>query len=223
MNMKNKKLTSIIVFAISMSMLSGCGLMDKVTSKTTKNKTIAAVNADVDASTGKVIIFPMVLFKDGDFSAANAEFDNEALNALLYESWSAELEGSDKYIVPKKAIDSLPNGWEALEILVRATDSTMKPGNLSGELMDKFYQGVNKLAGKGVIAVSLVFQDEERYEASGALQYNAGLFDTESRKYKWITKSIQKPSVQLPYQLMVKKTVSDSWAELKAVNNGAVR
>ena len=59
-DMKNIKLISVVVSIITVDVLSGCGLMDEVASKTTKDKTIATVNSDVDTLTGKVIIIQKV-------------------------------------------------------------------------------------------------------------------------------------------------------------------
>lgn len=215
-----KPLLSILSLILASSLLFSCGMIDKAS----QDKTIALINPEVDTSTGKVIIFPMMLLQAGDFSAANTKFDSTALNALLVKSWSKELEDGSKYIVPKTVIEKLPKGWEAVEVMVRGMDSANMETRLDSDLMQTFYQGVNNLAGKGVIAVSLVFEDEETYKTTKKLHYNAGLFDIETAKFKWITKTEQTQSIAaLPYQVVLQKAINNSWEVLKEKNNGQVR
>ena len=90
--------------------------------------------------------------------------------------------------------------------------------------MKAFYEGINKVAGKGALAVSLVFEDEASYQATKTLHFNAGLFDTETAKFKWITKTIQKPAVAaVPYPAVLQQAIDVSWKKLKEENDGQIR
>lgn len=219
-----KKLIAVPFCALTLfSVLSsGCSMIEETKGKLMPDKTIAVVYPGVDTSTGKVIIFPLFLSSNGDFAAANAEFDNSVLNALLIKSWSSELEGSDKITIPKTAIDSLPHGWEVAELMVKAIDNTREE-KMNSEMLQDFSKAVANKFGPGIIAVGIVFEDEEMYKKTATLHYNAGLFDLKSSKFKWITNTVQKTPAPVGYQVILQKALDDSWSKLKEKNEGLVR
>ncbi len=66
--------------------------------------------------------------------------------------------------------------------------------------------------------------DKKEYESSGEVQVNMGLFDTKKLTWKWITKVKHKNGViPIPYEVIVKDLVTESYAYLKEKSDGKVR
>jgi len=90
--------------------------------------------------------------------------------------------------------------------------------------LTKVLETITKTYGDGAFAIALVTADKKEYEESGEVQVTMGLFDTKKLTWKWITKVKHKNGlVPIPYEVIVKDLVSESYAYLKKYNSGVVR
>jgi hypothetical protein len=177
---------------------------------------------DVDTRSSKVIVFPMLLLNNGQLSAANTQYSNPFVEAMLAKSWAGDLGTDNTVVVPRAVLDKIPGGWTAVDAIVKVLDASavVEQAGITG----KFMTEMTSKFGKGAFAFALVTADKSQFEASKSVQVNMGLFDTQKMTWKWITKHSYKAGiVPLPYEKVVQDLVSESYSALKAKSGGAVR
>ena len=210
--------TALFLSAILVFLLGGCSTLSNLSGE---KKVSVSLDQSVDTSEGRIIILPIMLANSGNFSAANTQFDNTALNTVLLKSWADDID-DDTFMVTKSMLNKLPYGWDAVELIVRSMDESREVRSNS-ETLQKFFKSVRELAGEGTIAIGLVFQDEATYKSAQMLRFHAGLYDMKTAKFKWITNAVSQQKVPVPYQLSLQQLVDASFEALKEKNNGLVR
>ena len=177
---------------------------------------------DVNTTNSKIVVFPMLLARGDSMAAANTSYSNPAVDALLGKNWFDALGEENVVVIPKAAFDKVPNAYEAMTIFVKFLDSTSAIEQ--SDLLSGFIDVISNQFGDGAIALALVFENEDEYEATGELHFNMGLFDTKSMTWKWITKTVvQKPAIPVPYQTALMSAIKDSYTALQSENAGQVR
>lgn len=178
---------------------------------------------DVDTSKSKILAFPMLLWDGSKIKPANTSFSNPLIDALFGKNWATDLGAENVIIIPKVALDKIPNVYSGMDAFIQAADgvSLVEQSNPN---LTKILETLTKTFGDGAFAVSLVTVDKKEYEQSGEVQVNMGLFDTKKLTWKWITKVKHKNGlVPIPYEVIVKELVSESYEYLKKQTGGTVR
>jgi hypothetical protein len=206
---------NVVIFLGLMISLTGC--------VSTSSKPVAvSTRADVVTENSKVIIFPMLVSKKSGMEAANSEFSNPLVDALIGKDWADSLGMDNTIIIPKIAFDKIPQSYSVMEIFVSALDAISALEN--AKVIQDFASVITKEFGDGAFALALVKQNENDYKSSGKLQLNMGLFDTKKMTWKWTTShSYEKSMVPMPYTKVLHDLVSESFAALKEKNSGKVR
>ncbi len=208
-----KKQFVILVIAAVAIILSGCASLIPNTGKT---EISLYQRDDIDTAQSKVMVFPLLLVSDGDFSQTNKNMDNQLLDAQISATWANEI-GVDSVIpVPKALISEIPNGWKALGKLVlmldpvSAIEQPIKDPN-----MLKLAQKLSAKIGDGALGFTLVFQDKDSYKATQTLQGHLGLFDTKTLTWKWITEYTKVYKLSVPYQVAINDLLDASLKKSK--------
>lgn len=178
---------------------------------------------DVDTSKSKILAFPMLLWDGSKIKPANTEYSNPLIDALFGKNWATDLGAENVIIIPKLALDKIPNVYPAMDAFIKAADGVSAVEQTNSNLT-KVLETITKTFGDGAFAVALVTADKKEYEGSGEVQVNIGLFDTKKLTWKWITKVKHKNGVvPIPYEVIVKELVTESYAYLKEKSDGKVR
>lgn len=212
----------LIIILSAMTFISACSTLINTTTDANSD---AVYHTEIDASEGKVIIFPLILNKGGEFQAANTDFDNETLDAYFAKSWSSRLD-KGTYIVPKTTMDSIPGSWTAMELMVKSmVDAHKKDQTVATAGVKKFYDYIANTLNGGSVALAIVYQDKPSFESGGFLKYESGLYDISSSKFKWVTVTELKKSkpVPVPFEAAVQRAINDSWQKLEEVSEGNYR
>lgn len=178
---------------------------------------------DVDTSKSKILAFPMLLWDGSKIKPANTSYSNPLIDALFGKNWASDLGTENVIIVPKVALDKIPNVYPAMDAFIKAADG-VSAVEQTNPYLTKTLETISKTFGDGAIAVALVTVDKKEYEDTGEVQVNLGLFDTKKLTWKWITKVRHKNGVvPIPYEVIVKELVSESYEYLKKSTGGNLR
>ncbi len=178
---------------------------------------------DVDTSKSKILAFPMLLWDGNKIKPANTSYSNPMIDVLFGKNWATDLGAENIIIIPKMGLDKIPNVYTAMDAFIKAADGVSAVEQTNPNLT-KVLESLTKTFGDGAFAVALVTADKKEYEDSGEVQVTMGLFDTKKLTWKWITKVKHKNGlVPIPYEIIVKDLVNESYAYLKEYNKGAVR
>jgi hypothetical protein len=178
---------------------------------------------DVDTSKSKILAFPMLLWDGSKIKESNTAYSNPLIDALFGKNWASDLGAENVIIIPKMALDKIPNVYTAMDAFIKAADGVSAVEQTNPNLT-KVLDTLTKTFGDGAIAVALVTMDKKEYESSGEVQVNMGLFDTKKLTWKWITKVRHKNGVvPIPYEVIVKDLVTESYVYLKEKSDGKVR
>ena len=178
---------------------------------------------DVDTSKSKILAFPMLLWDGNKIKAANTSYSNPMIDVLFGKNWASDLGAENIIIIPKVGLDKIPNVYPAMDAFITAADG-VSAVEQTNPTLTKVLETITKTFGDGAFAIALVTADKKEYEDSGEVQVTMGLFDTKKLTWKWITKVKHKNGlVPIPYEVIVKDLVSESYVYLKKYNSGAVR
>lgn len=178
---------------------------------------------DVDTSKSKILAFPMLLWDGSKIKPANTSYSNPMIDVLFGKNWATDLGAENVIIIPKIALDKIPNIYPAMDLFLKAADGVSLVEQTNPTLT-KALEAVTKTFGDGAFAIALVTADKSEYESSGSVQVTLGLFDTKKLTWKWITKVKHTNGlVPIPYEIIVKELVSESYVYLKEKTGGKVR
>ena len=177
--------------------------------------------ADVDTTSSRIVVFPLLLCQSGALSSANEQYSNPIADALLTKSWAGALGADNAISIPKLAFNKIPKANEFVTLIVKSADtvSALEQSGASTE----FLAGVKKQFGDGALAFALVFEDKVAYDSSKVVHLNMGLFDVKKMTWKWITKHAYKAGLApIPYEKVVSDLVDESFKALQE-KAGALR
>jgi len=161
----------------------------------------------------------MLLLSGNNVSAANTDYSNPLVDAAIGAKWSSSIGASNSVIIPKIAFDKIPKASEAVAVLIHALDTTSAVERTG--LTQNFFQTITGQFGDGALAFAFVTQNKKEYESSKSVQVNMGLFDTKKMTWKWTTKhGYRQGIVPIPYEIVIRDLVSESFTELTQKNGG---
>lgn len=202
---------------LAVALMAGCSMIAGQMGAETEVK--VKLSSDVNTSESDVVVFPVML-ATGNFAAANSNFGNKAMDGMLLKAWNDNIEGT-VYPLPKEVMKKLPMGWEATALIIRGMEATS--GLTTNETLETFFEKVKEVAGDGAIAVGLTKQSEAEYKANGKLDFNMGLYDIKSGKFKWISNAKSTQNAMVPYEVALQGVISASFEKVLEKNGGTAR
>ncbi len=219
--MLKKIITCLSITGLSILSTTSCTSTNTSTNKK-ETSTSVYLRKDISIKSDKVILFPTMYLTSGNFIEENKNFKGNIIDGKLLASWTTNIDKIKLIPVPRQVLNEIPGAWPSLNILVSMMDNSEDiKNNENYSVIEKFVHSITKKYGNNsVLALSVVFEDENEYISSHKVHKNIGLFDTKTMSWKWITKDAFENSTYLPipYEVAVNKIISNSFEALKKEN-----
>ncbi|MGY3803287.1 hypothetical protein ACWNT8_04390 [Pigmentibacter ruber] len=214
--MLKKMLNKITLILITFASFHAC----TTTSKNEQNTSVY-FRKDIAIKTDKIILFPTMYLTKHNFVEENKIFKGTLIDAKITSSWASNLNKATLLPIPRQVLNEIPAAWESMYILASMMDNSEEiKKNVNNSVLEKFVHNITKKYGKNsVLALSVVFENENEYISTHTVHKNIGLYDTKSMSWKWITKDTFDSSfIPVPYDVAVGKIISNSFDAVKKQN-----
>lgn len=215
--MLKKFVANIVLSTIAVTAISSC-----TTSSNNDITTNVYLKKDLNIKSDKLILFPTMYLTKSNFAEENKKFKGTIIDSKIAASWGTNLDKYKLIPLPRQVLNEIPAAWESLYILASMMDNSEEiKNNKNNSIIEKFIHNITKKYGnESVLALSVVFEDEDEYLSTKKVHKNIGLYDTKTMSWKWITKDVYESGyIPVPYDVAVSKIISNSFDAVKKENN----